>query len=120
MFSSKLIFKKINIRKNNIIINSQNDNRQIFQIYPPINNVTICDINDCNKYTKNMILSDKIDIYYSNGIDYNRVYKYQNFIEILNKNYYNQQYIQYPYSDISKTFKNMYIICKIIFYFIIK
>jgi len=67
------------------------DNRTIFQVYPPLAEVTVYDVDSCINSIKNKFLTetDKRDIFYSNGIDYDRVYQYYKHVESLNNLYYN-------------------------------
>ena len=51
-------------------------NSQIFQVYPPRNDVTLADIEDIINITENMSDINKKDTYLVYGIDYKKVKKY--------------------------------------------
>lgn len=72
------------IRKQLIIQNS----RTIFQVKPPRHNVTIRDVEDIKNATRYLPPNLRRDIFYANGIDYDRVEKYYNYVRDLEKSWY--------------------------------
>lgn len=98
---------------------SHYDNRQIFQIYPPICDVNLVNVEDClevcNKHTTYL---HKKELFYSNGIDYDRVFQYHNYIERLNYVYYiftDPDINNKKQNDIN-LFKKLWIIIQIVFH----
>lgn len=59
------------------------DDAQIFQVYPPRNNVTIADVEDVMHITADMNAIDKKNIYDIYGIDHEKVDKYYNTVMYL-------------------------------------
>lgn len=58
--------------------------KTVFQTLPHVK-VTISDIKHLKYSTKSMKLDDKINYFYSNGVDYTNVCKYYDYILMLNK-----------------------------------
>lgn len=81
---NKMLRKKVisrSIREGNKNIN----NVQIFQINPPITQVTLNSIEDClNSCSKSDTFQQRVEIFYSNGIDYDKVSKYYDYVKCLN------------------------------------
>lgn len=67
--------------------NDLEDNTQIFQVYPPRNDVTIADVEDIIYMTNNMNDMNKRELYSMYGIDYDRVDKYYTTVVYLEKMY---------------------------------
>lgn len=63
------------------------DDTQIFQVYPPRNNVTIADVEDVMHITANMNAIDKKNIYDIYGIDHEKVNKYYGTVMYLERMY---------------------------------
>jgi len=95
MFSHKtFINKNISNRKKVIsYVSSKNnhiDNVKIFHVNPQFIDVSLNDIEDClsSSCTNNINYQQKKELFYSNGIDYDKVFKYYTFVKTLNKTYY--------------------------------
>lgn len=61
------------------------DNRQLFQTWPPRNQVTHYDVRDCLDACSKLKDSDKKDYMYSLGIDYDRINKYYGIVTNLDQ-----------------------------------
>lgn len=62
--------------------------RQVFQIYPPRNQVTLRDVDDLLTATTKLEVDDKKSTFYAHGADYDRVMKYHMQVKYLNTIYY--------------------------------
>ena len=88
------INKNIQSRKKVISHVSRNnnhiDNVKIFHVNPQFIDVSLNDIEDClSSCTINQTHQQKQELFYSNGIDYDKVFKYYKFVKELNNIYYN-------------------------------
>ena len=63
------------------------DDAQIFQVYPPRNNVSIADVEDVMHITADMNAVDKKNIYDIYGIDHEKVNKYYGTVMYLERMY---------------------------------
>jgi hypothetical protein len=98
------------------------DNRQIFQVYPPICNVNLFDVEYCLEVCSKTTYLHKKELFYSNGIDYDRVFKYHNYIKDLNKIYKmtNKTVYTFEKNINNNPFKNAWVITKIIIHWLIQ
>lgn len=94
----KKSFNKISVQykrniKKNVIISEKELNVQIFQINPPLMNINMIDIEDCIESSENKLsYQQKKDIFYSHGIDYDKVFQYYEYIQKINYINYNKFY----------------------------
>jgi hypothetical protein len=69
---------------------------QVFQVKPPLNNVSINDVEDVMFATANMDYKNKKDIFAANGIDYDKVDLYYNKVKQLDYLYDNSENMPMP------------------------
>lgn len=80
--------KKINSTLGSTLCSStKTDTVQIFQVYPPRNNVSISDVQDVMNITADMNAVDKKIMYDIYGIDHEKVDKYYNTVMYLERMY---------------------------------
>ena len=74
-------------RLNSSLKCTKTDSAQIFQVYPPRNNVSIADVEDVMHMTADMNAVDKKNIYDIYGIDHEKVNKYYGTVMYLERMY---------------------------------
>ena len=118
------INKNIQSRKKTISYVSRNnnhiDNVKIFHVNPQFIDVSLNDIEDClSSCTINQTHQQKQELFYSNGIDYDKVFKYYKFVKELNNIYYNcgdKKNVNKSnniYNIIARSFKNIWVCLQI-------
>lgn len=118
MLSYKFINKNIPVRNKVISYVSKNnniDNVKIFHVNPQFIDVSLNDIEDClSSCTINQSHQQKQELFYSNGIDYDKVLKYYTFVKDLNNIYYNSDKSRDNiYNIIASSFKNIWVCLQI-------
>jgi hypothetical protein len=110
--SRKKIISRVSRNNNHI------DNVKIFHVNPQFIDVSLNDIEDClSSCTINQTHQQKQELFYSNGIDYDKVFKYYKFVKDLNNVYYNSSdnKIVNTSNDniIARSFKNIWVCLQI-------
>lgn len=107
-----------------VICRMSYNNVKIFQVDPQFVDVSLNDVEDClSSCTINQTHEQKKELFYSNGIDYDKVFKYYKFVKDLNKIYYkSDQYLSSSIKDVYKniitTFKNIWVCLQLIFHWL--
>jgi hypothetical protein len=85
--------------------------RQVFQCKPPRNTVRVKDISELFIASSKMSLKDKRDLFYANGVDYDRVDKYYEHVKKLNSCWDKQSYNEHKFvACFWNVLKSIYII----------
>ena len=77
--------QKIKIKRSSHITCSSVDNRHVFQIVKPFRDVSLADVQDSLDASHKLSLADKQTYMYSHGIDMDRVTKYFDIVQNLEK-----------------------------------
>jgi len=94
--------------------NNSIDNVKIFHVNPQFIDVSLNDIEDClSSCTINQTHQQKQELFYSNGIDYDKVFKYYKFVKELNNFYYNSDDDKSSDNIIARSFKNIWVCLQI-------
>lgn len=64
------------------------EKRQVFQCKRVVNNITLRDIDELRITSCHMSLKNKKELFYANGVDYEKVFKYYDYVKKLNDLYY--------------------------------
>jgi len=66
------------------------EKRQIFQCKRVKNNISLRDIDELRITSCHMSLKNKRELFYANGVDYDNVFKYYDYVKKLNNMYYEE------------------------------